>query len=256
MNIDSCPVDLEINFVNDFENYIRQNLTVNGFRPVPDDAAELYIHYCNVLSRRIVQHKRSIQKLTAFECPKKFRKGLKLLEKAILRGENLLPWQSKNIMNTGYHDRLFNEHGIHHLHLGEAKEDDSGFMARTGSLLYCMVDSKNFYFIQVLEHGEEHADELVAIIKQDWPKLWAQHKNDKLISAKFNAASEADRIRALLANYENFVKQNAEAFARQVKRLTHAEPAILEFHLHIVHKTGMAYAEESHSKIQFKLGVI
>jgi len=248
-------VNVILHFKNDFENYMRANLAANGFRPVPTEINELYIGYCNILLRRIEPHKRKIQKSDVFECPKKFREGLQTLESAILKGDNLLPWQSKNILNTGYHDRLFYDHGIRHLHLGEKKEDDSNFMLRTGSLLYCIVDLKTVYFIQILEHGEENPGELVATAKNNWPDLFPHFNDGQRTFGRLSPAAEGDRLQSLLTHYEDMVKENADAFMRQVKRLTKTQPETLEFHLMITPE-GIACAEEIHSKLRFKLGVI
>jgi hypothetical protein len=244
-------VNLVIHFADDFENYMRRNLTANGFKHIPAGGESLYVHYCNVMRRRIPKHKRKIQRSDVFECPKNLRPGLQRLEAAVVKGEDLTPWQSKNILNTGYNDRMCNNFGIYHLHLGETKEDDSIFIVRTDLVLYCLVDYSNIYCLQILEHGEKQAGELVAIAKHNWPYISSQDEN-----AGLDALTHADRLRSLLSQYENHVKENVDKFARQIKRVAGVEPANLEFHLHVDDETGIAYAEEFHSKIRFKLGLV
>ena len=246
-----------INFTSDFEDYMRHQLSVNGFKHIPFDRDLLFIHYCNIVLRRIGKLKRKIQKSIVFECPKNLTNGLRQLETAISKGEDLLPWQSKNILNTGYDDHMCFNWGIYHLHLGETREKDSQFMVRTGLVLYCLVDFQNIYFIQILEHGEKHSDELLVIARSNWPKLFPKNiSNNSAEEKMLSAGKKADHLKFLLTNFEDYVRENAEKFARQIKRISGNEISDLQVKLEIDENTSIAYAEEIHSGVRFKLGTL
>ncbi|MDH4262933.1 MAG: hypothetical protein OEV78_07815 [Spirochaetia bacterium] len=245
---------LIVNFKHDFEEYMRQTLISNNFKNIPDGREKLYVHYINAMNRRIVSHKRKILKSGVFNCPKNFRTGLQYLEDAVIKGKNLLPWQSKNILNSGYNDEMCNDWGIYHLHLGETKEDESDFIKRTRLVLYCLIDLHAVYFIQILEHGKIHINEIVEIAEKNWPDVLYQNKNRN--PGVSNITAKIENLQASLLKYENYVKENFEQFARQIKRIIHIEAAELEFHLFIDPQSNIAYAEELNSKIHFKLGLL
>ena len=240
-------MQITIHFAADYENSIRENLGNSGFKHVPRDRDVLFISYFHFLNRRIAPDKRIIKKSDVFECPKKFRNGLKLVEDAFMRGENMLPWQSKNILNLDYDDPVFHQWGIRHLHLGENREENSTFMERTSHVLYCLTDLHTVFFIQTLEHGNNYIPEIVSIAKRNWPHLVTPPDNNL-------AEDQAAHLVETLTRYENHVRENADKFARQIKKITHIDKTTLEFCLEI--DAGIAYALEKNSGLKFKLGLL
>jgi len=97
-----------------------------------------------------------------------------LLEK-IRRGIDVNPHQSKQSFNADYHDMLFNDWNIHHLHLNHNKRRSRDyFNIRTGPLLFIKFDLNNAYVIDIKHHHDEHVwsdVDIIRIIRNNWNYL-------------------------------------------------------------------------------------
>lgn len=100
-----------------------------------------------------------------------------LLEK-IKKGFDINPYQSKQSFNTDYHDMMFNDWGIHHLHLSHSKQKPNDyFNARTGQLLYVKFDKDCAYVLNVQHHKDKNPwsnTDIVRIIRNNWNHLLIQ----------------------------------------------------------------------------------
>jgi hypothetical protein len=74
-----------------------------------------------------------------------------------------------------FNDRLYNDWGIHHFHLGNVFKDSS-FMTRTDDLLMARISESAFYAIMIGTHESWSDDQLVEILHQNWPELIADRK--------------------------------------------------------------------------------
>ena len=80
------------------------------------------------------------------------------------------PWQSKLIERVPYEDGLLNDFGVLHFDLGDAI-DNSGFIKRTGPLLFAIVRDDTVYEIGVYEHGQWFELDILNTIDENWPEL-------------------------------------------------------------------------------------
>ena len=131
------------------------------------------------LQRRVVSPRaRTVLKSSTFQCPPEVATGLAVLEKSIVLGHDINGHQSRSIAKPSYQDGLMNDWGIHHFHLGEAK-DASGFVTRTGPVLLARVDDNAVYMLAIRSHGLGHKpwfeQELVRIIHTNWPGTIARY---------------------------------------------------------------------------------
>lgn len=99
---------------------------------------------------------------------------LNLLEK-IKKGIDINPHQSKQSFNVDYHDMLFNDWGIHHLHLNHNKKRPTDyFNIRTGPLLFVKFDKENAYVIGLKKHSDKNLwsdKDIIRLIRNNWNYL-------------------------------------------------------------------------------------
>ncbi|SHE95394.1 hypothetical protein [Chryseobacterium sp. OV279] len=90
------------------------------------------------------------------------------------KGLDLNPFQSKQSFNSNVHDSLFNDWGIHHLHISHEKATDQDFFnRRTGPLLFVRFTDDTAYFIDVKPHNNKNVwsnRDFIRILKNNWPE--------------------------------------------------------------------------------------
>lgn len=96
------------------------------------------------------------------------------LMKKMSMGNDINPHQSKTFFNVDYHDMLFNDWGIHHLHLNNDKKNEGDyFVNRSGPLLFVRFYKNCAYLIDILNHSDNDVwanKNMINIIQQNWPK--------------------------------------------------------------------------------------
>lgn len=90
------------------------------------------------------------------------------------KGLDLNPFQSKQSFNSNVHDSLFNDWGIHHLHISHEKATDQDFFnKRTGPLLFVRFTDDTAYFIDIKPHNYKNVwsnRDFIRILKNNWPE--------------------------------------------------------------------------------------
>jgi hypothetical protein len=112
-----------------------------------------------------------------------------------IKGQDINPFQSKDSFNADFHDLLFNDWGIHHLHLCSEKEKTTDyFNRRTGDLLFVRFTDEIAYFLDIKSHKDKNVwsdTDLIRIIQRNWNEsiedkevkdvTWHPHLNDEEI---------------------------------------------------------------------------
>ncbi|MGJ3349495.1 hypothetical protein AAZR23_08365 [Morganella sp. Je.2.23] len=124
--------------------------------------------------RNIISKPRTIYESFVFNCPPDMLDGWNKLKKSIANGDNLTPYLSKGINNLDYQDKMLNEWGIHHFHLGVNMS--GGFIERTGPLLFAFVTEQDFYAINIYKHNDWAEQTILQIIHDNWPQLISGYK--------------------------------------------------------------------------------
>ncbi len=123
----------------------------------------------------------------------------KLLEK-IKKGIDINSHQSKQFFNPDYHDMMFNDWGIQHLHLSHTKKNKNQyFNDRTGELLFLKVYENSAYVLDIKKHKDKNVwsnTDIIRIIRNNWNFLlepfeigdgnWFPNLNDEEIGAVRN----------------------------------------------------------------------
>ena len=94
-------------------------------------------------------------------------------------GGDLTPYLSKNIKVATSSDGLLWDYGMHHFHLGSSAVD-SGFIRRSGYLLFAMVGDQDAYFVDVRKHHDPQdllwvRQDLLNIVHANWPEITNAH---------------------------------------------------------------------------------
>ena len=96
-------------------------------------------------------------------------------------GFDLNPFQSKESFDSDYHDLLFNDWGIHHLHLSKNKKSPKDFFnSRTGSLLFVRFTDSIAYFIDIKHHKDPNVwsdRDMLRIIQRNWESSIADRQS-------------------------------------------------------------------------------
>ena len=186
--------------------------------------------YLDIIEKLIPSNPRSVIKSDEFYCPVRCRSGLKKLEEAIEKGEDITPFLSRGVkkirtvrkkgkVRVGNLDSLLNALNIHHLHLGDKIESD-GFISRTGPILICIFTKDTAYFINTMRHGERkvgsrnrtpgqkeyyqpwYKQHIIETVNRNWPQLLEEKKikitSNKTISDKDYSIWSKNNINVLI----------------------------------------------------------
>lgn len=83
-------------------------------------------------------------------------------------------------MRDDCEDLLLNDWGIHHFHLGQNPEK-SGFIERTGPLLFAHVTADSVFCLGVYPHGSWTQQDLIRVIHENWPGVISTKKINGII---------------------------------------------------------------------------
>lgn len=178
MSIRYTNTNLTIDFQKDWSNIMRNQLARDGYKVNSDEKSlEICIKYLNLFRRRIISKPRTILISKEFHCPKNCREGVKLIRRKVKTGQDLTPHLSRQITNIDYNDALLNDWDIFHFHLGTSPDkNNSGFIARTGPLLFSRVTNDYFYMIDICKHGDWSKQKLIEIVHRNWPESITDYK--------------------------------------------------------------------------------
>jgi len=288
----NLAMKIETNFIKDIAISFRVELERYGYKNIPDDNDGIVNAYFKVMHRIISFVPRRIEKSDAFLCPPELIHGLEILEYKITKGENINPHQSKGIMDIKENDPLLNDWGIHHLHLGIEKEENTFFINRTGPLLYVFFTEDTAYFLNVFSHGQWTNKSLLNILDRNWSELtdpWkiniidtkdldsASMKKARKVGCNFftkingkifappgggyttartsvRAGIDSDHFLMRLEDYEKRIKSNLSELEKIVKRNLNAKINKLELKPEI--KNGILFAKDKNYNLSFELGAI
>ena len=191
----------------DFENDVRAQYAAYLKRQgieVADSVIpwEVAYRYFDFRRRRIVVKPRLVvrsKELDERVLPDDLAAGVQAIVDDATGGQDLSPFLRKLWKNLEDHDPLFNDWGVHHMHLGGRQLDDDGFVKRGGPLLYVFVTESELHLLDVLDHGAFAARRLVQILEDNWPHLIA----DAACPESFECDPVSDETRRLMSRRKN-----------------------------------------------------
>lgn len=171
---------LKANFIADLISHLRQYLIDRGWRSNEIsgiDDKHVAIHYFEALRRRIAVMPRVVSIADNFDCPEDLRTGWCALMEKVENGWAINPSLSTRHASLLNQDRLLNDWGIHHFHLGiDVDQKNSNYTARTEKILYALVDDYNFCAIGIFSHGEFANANLLEAIHRNWPNKISHYR--------------------------------------------------------------------------------
>ncbi|TDX83094.1 hypothetical protein [Epilithonimonas xixisoli] len=128
------------------------------------------------------------------------RESIFLLLEKLRNGIDVNPFQSKQFFNSDYHDMMFNDWAIHHLHLNHTKKNSTDyFNIRTGELLFVKISEDTAYVLDLKKHNDKNVwsnKDIIRIIRNNWNYLiepyevgggqWYPNLNDEEIGIMRN----------------------------------------------------------------------
>lgn len=182
-------MDIQINLFTDVADGLRRVMSEAGYdvSSIEIDDHKALIAFAKWNRYLIQPQPRHVFKPCGFDSAG-HSAGLEMLEKAIISGDDLTIFMSRNIADITARDGLLDHWGIHHFHLGTQLEPRHRIMKRTGQLLFCRIDDHNAYFIKVAPHGSWYQQELLTILHENWPQSieFARIKGATGVEHQFN----------------------------------------------------------------------
>ena len=172
-------VDIDADFVRDVHETLESELVGLGYPSVTlsgdkyKDAHQVCMDHYNAFARRIAKRPRAVHwspELTARKptLPIDLSTGLANTISELQTGADVGPRLSRGLKDRDYDDKMLNDWGIHHMHLGSKLEAD-GFIERSGPVLFVMVRPDDVYLLDVRGHGAWTDADLVEIVHTNWP---------------------------------------------------------------------------------------
>lgn len=170
-----------VDFTSDWKQYVEHEISSQGYAvDTGEDLRSLSYKFFNLKRRRIAEAPRSVFEAKTFSCPADLANGYALLKNKLENGHDVCPHLSKFLLRDDYEDSLLNDWGIHHFHLGENPER-SGFIERTGPLLFAHVTHDSVYCLGIYPHGSWTQQDLIRVIHENWPAVIAAKKLNGII---------------------------------------------------------------------------
>lgn len=102
----------------------------------------------------------------------------------IINGVDINPYQGKGLIDADFHDDMFNDWGIHHLHLSNTKNNPIDyFVKRSDYLLFVRFTDTTAYILDIYLHKEKNIwgkKALIKIIHDNWPETIADKRVGRL----------------------------------------------------------------------------
>jgi len=104
------------------------------------------------------------------------------------RGNSLQPFLHRLLEHSDFNDRLLNDWGVLHFHLGGVTPESDGYVSRSNDLLFAFVTDTDFYMLDIMSHPPLDrlppaststswaAHELIEVLHRNWPAVIARYR--------------------------------------------------------------------------------
>ncbi len=179
------PTDISIDFKNDWcEKLIGEmkacGVEINEYA----DCDKICRAFYNTVRRMVTKKNRTVLKSKEFNCPVELEPGLNFLINKITAGEDINPHLSKYILKSGYSDKMMNDWGVFHFHLG-TNIQKNGFVNKGDEILFARVDDDVVYFINIYRHGDWYKKDIIEILHNNWPNAISRFRMRGAVDIQF-----------------------------------------------------------------------
>jgi hypothetical protein len=119
---------------------------------------------------------------------------------------------TRGFFKCGFNDRLLNDLGIQHLHLGSRSPTSCGQAIGTKELLFVIVQPQRLLFVDVLDHCAFREGDFLAIVNANWPEILASCRRD-LFGSNNEIPTPAERAAARESGVTVLTASDQEVFA-------------------------------------------
>ncbi len=288
--------DVKLDFHADFRELVEQLLTRNAIAIDPTEPYQdaVYRYYANARRRPKVQRytvveSKEIVESKEFACPPDLTPGYAELKSELEQGIDVTARLSRNASKPTYEDKLLNDWGITHFHLG--LRDAQGKVQGGDDVLFAFICDDVVHCIGFFKHQSWSKIVLLEILQRNWPQAveharakgvtgyeWSDEDRAKIratygnilntvngevfapIGGGISAAGTsmrahwlADRAILLVVDYEKRVRENIATIVRDFEAAAHTVGTPPTFHLDF-HADGNAMATEPTANASFILG--
>jgi len=171
----SSQLRLKVSINERLDKILRDYLTVR-FKIIDEVPRNVYIS--PPLQAKIQKHPKKKEILTIVRLAKE--------------GKNLNIFQSKKLLQTGFHDHLMSEWNIYHFHLSLAADRKSKFVKQVNNLLFSYIDTERIILLGTSNHVDGvFADvKWIEILHDYFPRVIQKYKDETIreISPKVNSS--------------------------------------------------------------------
>lgn len=188
-----------IDFEKEWEAFVDSELVSLGYKNLGNDLQMKTIQLFTVMERRVDSQVRQVN--ISQELSQRNNHDINIVKTKIEQGLDVNPHLSKTLDNIDFKDMLLNDWGIHHFHLGQNMQS-SGFMDRTGDVLFAIISKSSAYFIDVMPHNNWSEVNLLEIIQANWPNLFdSKEVKSMRLSWTVKTNEEVAKLRKERVNY-------------------------------------------------------
>jgi hypothetical protein len=178
----------------DYASILGAELTALGYPPANGNSwRELFLRRFNLKKRLVSATPRTLHTAPGIVVPPELQAGYNSVIEKLQTGFDVRPHLSRKLAEINFKDRLLNDWGILHFHLGTVLNGD-GFMARTGDLLFARIDSQDAYLLGVGTHAHFSDQLLVQTLVDNWPDDMARYEQPNILDVQFQATDEEIKI--------------------------------------------------------------
>lgn len=180
-----------VDFTSDWKKFMEDEISSQGYSvDANEDIHKISYRFFNLRKRHIAPVRRAVHESIGFSCPANLQNGYDILKAKLQTGQDVYPHLSKFLLKDDYEDSLLNDWGIHHLHLG-VNPEKSGFIERTGPLLFAHVTADSVYCLGIYPHGSWTQQDLIRVIHDNWPSVIAAKKINGVVGLS-HIATDSD----------------------------------------------------------------
>jgi len=157
--------------------YARKELPKLGVKLGNNTGSSPILQLTNVLLQAIPRARRSVSEASTLSVPDNVKTGYEELKRAILRGEDLTPYQGRKTGGRKYAefiDYMKANYGLDHFHLGG--KDKHGRVGRTGEIALAYVTDDTAYIVDIVDHSKSKpapwwSRKYLRIMHKEWPEV-------------------------------------------------------------------------------------
>lgn len=185
---------IELDLQADLNQWAYDTLNNAHFENVTLDRA-LY-QYCDMQLRLLEPKPRKVLLSKELLIPRDCQSKYNYFKSAVEKGDHLLPFMSKSIIDVSFKDKMIFDWGLYHFHLSIEKDSkDPRFMKRSDYLMLAYVNPRQddtMYFLQIRPHIYSiwTEQELERILADNWPEVIEPYRIDSVASLTQNVSDE------------------------------------------------------------------